>query len=124
MNSFNHYWLGCVNEYLYASVCGISPADPGFRTIIIDPETARTLTHARAEYDSIRGRIVSAWKKERNGGLTLTVEIPANTTATVHLPAESNVTITLNGKPARPTRNEPGRAVFVMGSGRYMFTVR
>jgi alpha-L-rhamnosidase len=124
MNSFNHYWLGCVNEYLYGAVCGIDSKDPGFRTVMIRPETVGNLLHARGEYDSIRGKIVSAWKKGANGTLSLTVEIPANVTATVFVPAGDSATITLDGKPAVPTRKEPGRAVFEIGSGKYMFTVK
>jgi alpha-L-rhamnosidase len=31
MNSFNHYWLGCVGEWLRCSVAGIDTDGPGFR---------------------------------------------------------------------------------------------
>jgi alpha-L-rhamnosidase len=40
------------------------------------------VTWAKASYHSIRGKIVSDWKRD-GGMLTLKVTIPANTTATV-----------------------------------------
>ena len=55
-------------------------------------------TTTNVRYDSIRGRIETAWKKSGDK-LTLNVTIPANTTATVLVPAKSTDTITESGKP-------------------------
>ena len=39
MTSFNHYAYGCVCEWLWETVAGIScdASDPGFKTIIMKP---------------------------------------------------------------------------------------
>ena len=88
MNSFNHYSLGSVGEWLFRYVAGIDtdPAHPGFAHIQVRPHPGPGLSHARAEYRSVRGRIVSDWNTA-GGALALSVTVPANTTATVFLPA-------------------------------------
>ena len=40
MNSFNHYWLGCVGQWLQCSVAGIDTDGPGFARITIRPVLA------------------------------------------------------------------------------------
>jgi alpha-L-rhamnosidase len=98
MNSFNHYSLGSCGEYLFEGVGGIRPARPGFKTILIQPVIGNGLTWANASYDSIRGKIATAWKCE-NGRLSLDVTIPANTTATVVIPAKDQSELTESAKP-------------------------
>ncbi len=46
MNSFNHYGLGSIGDWLYGSVGGLAtdPAAPGFRRIVVRPDAGR---HAR-----------------------------------------------------------------------------
>ncbi|MDP2982998.1 MAG: family 78 glycoside hydrolase catalytic domain [Candidatus Latescibacter sp.] len=68
MNSFNHYSLGSVGEWLYSSVAGIDldPEKPGFKHIIIRPVPGGGLTYARARYQSIHGLIQSSWTKSLN----------------------------------------------------------
>ncbi len=132
MNSFNHYWLGCVGEWLLCSAAGIDTDGPGFARIIIHPKLAsagKGLTAARGEYDSIRGKIVSDWKQDA-AGLSLSVTIPPNTTATVYVPAQDPSRVREGGKPARDAegvkylKSENGYAVFEVGSGEYAFTVK
>ncbi len=87
MNSFNHYSLGSVGEWLQRYVAGIDldPAAPGFSHLRIQPRPDHRLSFVRASFESIRGRIQSHWTL--NGGqFTLRVTVPANTTATVILP--------------------------------------
>ena len=40
MNSFNHYSLGSVGEWLYRNVAGIDPEQPGYRTLFVRPSPA------------------------------------------------------------------------------------
>src|SRR6185437_15970733 len=61
MNSFNHYSLGSVGEWMFATVAGIDLSEPGFKHILIKPIPGGSLTYAKASYDSIRGRIESGW---------------------------------------------------------------
>ncbi len=126
MNSFNHYSLGSIGEWLYRHVAGIDAASPGFGRILIRPRLGGGLTHARAEYDSVRGRIESGW--EISGSqVRLSVTIPPNTTATVHVPTGDPATVSEGGEPLREAegvellREDGGEVVLSLGSGRYEF---
>jgi len=126
MNSFNHYSLGSCGEYLFGAIGGIRPASPGFKTILIDPVIRDGLTWAKTSYDSVHGRIATAWKVDGQH-LTLEVVVPANTTATVCLPAANTAGITESGKPVADAEGVAfkgqanDQAVFEVGSGSYNF---
>ncbi len=129
MNSFNHYWLGCVSEWLFTQAAGIDTDGPAFKRIIIRPVVLKSgegFKNVNARYKSIRGEIDSAWKME-NSGLKLNVTVPGNCTATVYVPAASAAEVRESGRPADRAkgvtflRQERGVAVFEVGSGRYAF---
>lgn len=126
MNSFNHYSLGSCGEYLFGGVGGIRPASPGYKTIRIEPIIREGLTWAKTSYDSIHGRIATAWNRDGQH-LTLEVIVPANTTATVCIPGSDRGHITESGKPVKQVagvkflRMEQGNALFEVGSGTYKF---
>jgi len=130
-SSQNHFMLGQLMEWFYHELAGIAPdpAGPGFRKIIIKPQPVGDITWAKASYDSVRGRIVSDWKRAGEK-FTLEITIPANTTATVYVPAIAAEQVTERGTPAgrsreaRPLRYESGWAVFRISSGRYIFESR
>jgi hypothetical protein len=77
---------------------------------------------ARAEYESVYGRIVSDWQGTPAGPFSLRVTIPANTTATVFLPTIAGAKVTEGGK-AVETRSQDGASVVQVGSGTYRFEV-
>ena len=90
-DSQNHYSPGAVAAFLFAYTAGIRPQKPGFEKILIKPVPGGTLTHAEAEYDSVQGKITSAWRID-NGKFMLDITIPVS--AQVELPddlAERNV---------------------------------
>lgn len=60
----------------------------GFKKIIIAPQPVGDVTWAKASYDSIRGKIISDWKRDGEK-FALKISIPANTTAEVFVPAKS-----------------------------------
>ncbi len=97
MNSFNHYAFGAVGQYLYKTIAGIEPGSVGYRHIILRPTPGRGLNWARAEYDSISGKIACGWKL-RHGSLTVEVEIPVNTTARLFLPTDKPAEVTESGR--------------------------
>jgi alpha-L-rhamnosidase len=127
MNSFNHYSLGSVGEWLYRYVAGIDLGAPGYGRIVIHPRPGGSLTHARAEYDSVRGLVSSSWKIE-DDRFVLEVLIPPNTTATVHVPSTDGVSEA--GRPVDEAdgveflRAGGGETVLSIGSGRYEFAGR
>jgi alpha-L-rhamnosidase len=129
MNSFNHYWLGCVSEWLFTQAAGIDTDGPGFKHIQIHPEIVNGesgLTWVKASYDSIRGRIASAWRLNKNT-FKLEVDVPANCTATVYVPARDIANVSESGAPVakasnvRFIRQENKTAAFEIGSGHYRF---
>ena len=126
--SMDHCMLGHIQEWFLNAVAGIrpDPAAPGFRHVIIAPQIVGDLEWARGSYDSIRGRIVSDWK--RNGSrFTLNVTVPPNTTGTVYLPASDLSSVREHGRPlgrapgVRLGRMESGAVVLEIASGSYRF---
>lgn len=130
MNSFNHYSLGSVGEWLYRYVAGIDTDSdaPGYARILIRPYPGGGLTHAEATYRSMRGPIRSAWRLD-GGTLSLEVTIPANTTAVVSLPVTRAGDVQEGGLPAAHAEGvisvdrREGGADIAIGSGTYHFTV-
>lgn len=88
MNSYNHYAFGSVMAWVYRRVSGIDTdaTGPGFHHLVIAPHTDARLTHARSEYESAYGNVVTDWTRSSDGRMELSVTLPANTTATVDLP--------------------------------------
>ncbi|MGI4787542.1 MAG: family 78 glycoside hydrolase catalytic domain [Janthinobacterium lividum] len=131
MNSFNHYSLGSVGQWLYQDVAGIDtdPKTPGYGHILLHPHPGSGLTHADATYASIRGPITSNWKVE-NGQFAWDVSVPANTTATAWVPTDSAESVMEGGRKINadsgivPARSEDGSAVYELPSGKYHFTSR
>ena len=130
MNSFNHYSLGSVGEWMFGHIGGIQtdPNYPGFECILIAPQPGPGLTFANATYNSVRGRIVSNWKTEANA-TTYSITIPANTSARITLPAQSAAQVKEGGVIASKSpgvklvRAQNGIAVFEVGAGSYQFMV-
>jgi alpha-L-rhamnosidase len=130
MNSFNHYSLGSVGEWLFRHMAGIEldPRIPGFQQFTLHPSIppAETgLTFARATYATQYGAILSHWQRTGDQ-LEWTITIPPNTRATVHIPAEPGMGVTESGKPLDlppiPALESPSRArVIQLGSGTYTF---
>lgn len=90
MNSFNHYSLGSVCEWLYRHVAGIELDSnvAGFKQFVIKPYLGGGLKHVEASYNSIQGTIKSRWVREGER-FQLEIIIPANTQAQVFLPCKA-----------------------------------
>src|SRR5207247_106794 len=125
MNSYNHYAFGSVVAWVYRYVAGIDTSlqDPGFHQIVIHPRLDARMTRARAEYDSVYGKIVSDWSGKPQGPFELKVTIPANTRAKLFLPASANAQVIQDGTAIQP-QQESGSYVVEVGSGSYEFRVQ
>ena len=129
MNSFNHYSLGSVGEWLQRYAAGIDtdPNQPGYAHLHLTPHPSRRLPSVRASFDSLHGGIASAYEWE-GGTLRWTVTVPANVTATVAVPTDAPNSVTEGGSPAseadglRFVDYANGRAVYEAGAGTYAFT--
>jgi alpha-L-rhamnosidase len=135
MDSLNHANFGTCVEWFYRGILGIDRLQPGFSKILINPQPGGALTSAQGYYDSIQGRIASAWQLTNNV-LTLNITIPANTTAQINVPTTNATAITENGLAAA---SSPGvtyvgvsnsivagvstntYAIYIVGSGNYVF---
>ncbi len=128
MNSFNHYSLGSCGEWLFDSAAGIGwdPSAPGYRHIIVKPQTKSPLNWVNAWHDSMYGRIETSWKRE-GSAVTLKVRVPANSSATIFVPAGDASKVTEGGVAAahangvKYLRTESGAAVYEVGAGTYTF---
>jgi alpha-L-rhamnosidase len=125
MNSYNHYAFGSVIAWVYRYAAGIDtfPKSPGFKEIVIHPHLDARMTSARAEYDSIYGKIISDWKGTPTGPFSLSVTIPANTSARVFLPAIEGAHLTEGGNPVE-SHAENASYVIQIGAGSYHFEVK
>lgn len=129
MNSFNHYAYGAIGDWLYRVTAGleIDPQQPGYKHILIEPQPGGGLSNASARFSSMYGPIQSGWEIKQ-GVMTMTVEIPANTTATVTLPGATVERVTENGAPLAKAPGisqiaQQSHAVTLQaGSGRYVFS--
>ncbi len=128
MNSFCHYAIGAVGEWMYRVILGINPDEQqvGYKHVVVRPLLGGDLTHASGAYNSIRGKIATSWRRDRDK-LSLDVTLPPNTTATVFVPAKDAASVSEGSQPAAQApgvkflRMEDGSAVYEVGSGKYRF---
>lgn len=130
MNSFNHYAFGSVNEWLFGHAAGLQVDQAGYRTFTIKPELANQgLNAVKAAYQSINGRIETAWKKQGKR-VHLQIRVPVNTMATVFIPTTRPATVLADGKPiktnsaVRVKAFEENYLRVEVGSGVYQFTAQ
>ena len=121
-SSQDHFMLGQIQEWFYHDLAGIRSDGNGFKAISINPQPAGDVTWTKASYQSIRGKIVSDWKREGDK-FVLKVTIPANTTATIYVPARSASDVTESSH-AKLLWEDNGRVVYEVGSGEYTFRTR
>lgn len=86
MNSLNHYSYGAVVAWLFASVAGLAPAEPGFRRALLAPHFCKALGHAEASYESAAGHWQVSWRILPDGQVTYRCTVPFGCTARLTLP--------------------------------------
>ncbi len=128
--SNNHMMLGHLMEWFYSGLAGIRQAkgSTGYETVVIDPQPVGGIAWVKAFYRSVHGEIRSDWEI-KEGKLTLSVTVPANTEALVYLPARDLEQVTESGRPLEKGRgirsfeNEGEKLKIRTGSGKYVFVV-
>lgn len=87
--SWNHFMLGQIDEWFFASLAGIQidPRSPGMKHFIIKPEIVGDLKFVKASTRTIYGKIAVDWKLEGKI-FSMKVEVPVNCIADVYLPEE------------------------------------
>ncbi|MEM2848780.1 MAG: family 78 glycoside hydrolase catalytic domain [Candidatus Bathyarchaeia archaeon] len=139
MNSHNHIMFGSIDSWFYRALAGINadPSHPGFEKIVIKPHVVADLTYAGASLRTIRGLIVSKWRREAKS-LTLEVSVPVNSRGEVYVPTmglknpvikESGRIVWRNGcfvegvPGVASGKIEGDYVIFNVGSGSYVFSV-
>ena len=126
MNSFNHFGLGSIGDWLYDEVGGLAPLEPGYKKQLVAPSTGE-LGAASSAVKTAYGPAKTAWSKDAEGRLTIDVDVPINTRAEVRVPLKDGQVVFESGKPAaeqpgvvhKGTAN--GVATYEVGSGSYRF---
>lgn len=84
-NSYNHYAFGCIGSWMYRTLCGIQPLEPGYRKVRISPDFSYGLTSAEGSHDTIYGWIRCEWELSKSQG-RLKAVIPVGIQAEICLP--------------------------------------
>lgn len=114
MNSLNHYAYGSIAEWMYRNMCGLRPAAPGFRRVVIRPEPDRHFSYARADYRSAVGWYHSGWSIQADGTLVFEVTVPFGAQAELYLPH-------CEASEIPGARQEGSSAVLQLPAGRYRY---
>ncbi|RYC69028.1 alpha-L-rhamnosidase-related protein [Spirosoma sordidisoli] len=83
-----HAWSASPLYALLSTTCGIQPAEPGFRTVRIEPAFG-TLTRVDGRVPHPQGEIAVSFQKTAAGGLTGSVSLPEKMTGTLRWKGKS-----------------------------------
>jgi len=127
MNSFNHWALGSVGEWMMKKVGGIAPGETGWATSVIAPTPGPGIEWSKSSYLSPRGPVSVSWRIE-DGRFKLSVSVPPNTTSRVLLPGPDGAAVEVGpNKEARSHARKVGRegwaTVYEVEAGDYTFSV-
>lgn len=93
MNSLNHYTYGSIEAWMFADVCGIRQAAPGFKTAVIAPHPDSRLGYLKGKLSTAAGDYESSWEY-RNGKIFYEITVPFGAAACIILPGEAPVNVT------------------------------
>jgi|ERR1039458_3379888 alpha-L-rhamnosidase len=128
MESHDHAMFAGPDSTLYSRLAGIRPAQPGYKTILIQPVFPKGLTSVTCTLHTVMGEIVSNWWM-LDDRIVEEVTIPPNATAVVSVPTTDVKQVTESGRPASQARGvhflrfQDGRSLFSVESGSYRFVV-
>jgi alpha-L-rhamnosidase len=124
--SHDHQFLGDVNAWLVHDVVGIdqAPGTTQYRQLLIRPAVVGDLTHAAGSYTTPAGLAAVSWTRATDGGMTLSVTVPANTTAEIWVPTSGHTVSAPPGTTFSRLDTFDGiqYAVYNAGPGGYRFT--
>lgn len=132
MNSFNHFALGAVGEWMYEFQLGITTdhlnGEAGYKHFVLQPTAGGNFTSLRGSYNSNYGVISSGWTADGLGNMTsYSCVVPANTTATLYLPvseASESFGETYGASfVGKTTRNNITVARYELSSGSFAFVI-
>ena len=139
MNSFNHFALGSVGQWMYEYQLGIAPGEAGYKHFVLQPEAGGSFLSLQGSFESEYGRIISAWVADGHGQMSsYAATVPANSSATLYLPVSDELyALGSHSDPAsRPFESSPWAvfggteihnglptAVYRLSSGTHRFSI-
>ncbi|MEN2739961.1 family 78 glycoside hydrolase catalytic domain [Microbacterium sp. X-17] len=81
--SLNHYAFGCVDDWLYRRVAGLTATAPGYRRAAIQPDLEAGVDVVSAHVTTPYGRLAVHWARSEDapGAAQIRVEVPYGITA-------------------------------------------
>ncbi len=70
-----HAWSASPNYHLLALICGVRPLEPGFRSVLVQPELGE-LQFIEAKMPHPQGEITVKLRRSENGGITGEIVLP------------------------------------------------
>jgi len=83
--SYDHYFLGTIDDWFYKHLAGIKSGTNGYKTSVIKPYPLGDLTSVSGTINTVRGLVGSTWERTVDS-FTLTVTVPVNTSAVIYVP--------------------------------------
>jgi alpha-L-rhamnosidase len=104
MNSFNHYSLGSVGDWLFGRVAGLdqTAGSVAYHELLLRPLPGGTLTWAHAEQETARGRVACGWSLTGET-VTVTATVPPGATAVLEVPTSDPGSVRLGDEPCGTT---------------------
>ena len=129
MNSFDHFSLGAISEWMMEYQLGITHDEPGYRNFVLQPTVGGDFAYANGSFESPYGTIYSGWKAEDGAMTGYSMTVPANTQAELYLPIseEQAQGVTLPDGVSfigMASRNGRGCAKFSVAAGEYALEIK
>ena len=140
MNSHNHAMFGAIGDWFMTDLAGIQQVagGEGYEKVAIRPGVTRELKWASGNFETMRGKVLSAWQRT-DEGLKLEVMVPFGSTAEIVIPKLQfrDVNLFEGGKAiwkdkmsagsaegVTSVKEDGGEIVVQAGSGRYLFELK
>ncbi|MCA0209677.1 MAG: glycoside hydrolase family 78 protein [Proteobacteria bacterium] len=117
--SRDHHYFASISDWMRQRLAGLRPGAPGYKVVQVKPAIPDGLASAEAAMETVHGRAFSGWKVDA-GRLTLTAEVPPNTTGEIWVPTRFGAVTPAAG--ASSIREDKGYSVYRTGPGRFIFT--
>jgi alpha-L-rhamnosidase len=88
-SSFNHYALGCVGDFIYRRIGGVSALEPGYRKALFAPDINCGLASCACGLMTAYGQVSCRWAVGAEGLCRLELIVPQGTSARLCLNALS-----------------------------------
>lgn len=117
--SRDHHYFASISDWMRQRLAGLRPGAPGYKVVQVKPAIPDGLAGAEAAMDTVHGRAFSGWQVGARSKLTLTAEVPPNTTGEIWVPTRFGGIAAPSG--ATVMRTEAGYTVYRTGPGRFIF---